>query len=79
MRLTLFTMPICHACHDMGEYLERNQLSFHRIDVTTDAMARSFLRVRNGGRLTVPALHDADTSRLIIGYSPERIEDFLGT
>lgn len=78
MKLTQFTMPRCQACHEMGEYLRRRQLSFEQVDITQDVTARSFIQVRNGGRVVAPALHDGDTGQMVVGFSAGRVDRFLG-
>ncbi len=77
MRLTVFTGPMCHACHQLKSHLDSKGVDYNEEDVTVNGGAKSFVQMRNGGKLTVPLLWDQDSCQQLEGFSPERVNRFL--
>ena len=77
MRLAVFTSPMCKACHDAMDYLKGRNYTFQTVDISIDKGAQEFLRVRTGGKPTTPAVYDSDSGRLVVGFTPGRMQRFL--
>jgi glutaredoxin 3 len=72
--IRLFTKPGCPYCVDAKAWLEQNGCPFEALDITKDVKVLREWRELSGG-VGVPVLtHGRD---LVIGFSPERYNDFL--
>ena len=77
VQLTVFTAPMCLACHELMQYLNEQGLEYNAIDISSNGGAQSFLRVQQGGRVTVPMLWDGERGQGVVGFSPARVERFI--
>ena len=53
------------ACHDIKDFLTRNQIPYQWLDIERDENARKLVEERNGGELKIPLLLFADGSTLV--------------
>lgn len=77
MRLTVFSAPKCLGCHQMMEYLDSRGLEYEKQDILANGGAKGFVQNRTGGRLTVPMLWEGDSATSLVGFSNERVDEFL--
>jgi glutaredoxin len=72
--IRLFTKPGCPYCVDAKTWLEKHGCAFDVLDITKDVAVLREWRDLSGG-VGVPVLaHGRD---LVIGFSPERYDEFL--
>lgn len=77
VQLTVFTAPMCLACHELMEYLDQQGIEYNAIDISSNGGAQSFIRMRQGGQGIVPMLWDGDSARALVGFSPARVDRFI--
>ena len=65
--LTVFMEPRCLGCHQMMEWLDAWGEEYNTIDISADGGAQQFVRMRQGGQLTVPMLWDAKSATSVVG------------
>jgi len=74
--IRLFTKPGCPYCVDAKEWLQQHGCPFEALEITKNVQALREWRELSGG-VGVPVLaHGKD---LVIGFSPKRYSDFLGS
>jgi glutaredoxin len=72
--IRLFTKPGCSYCVDAKNWLEQHECPFDVLEITKNVQVLREWRELSGG-VGVPVLaHGRD---LVIGFSPERYNDFL--
>ena len=77
VQLTVFTAPMCLACHEMMECLDELGEQYKEIDISVNADAQAFVRMRQGGQGVVPMLWDGDSARALVGFQRERVDRFI--
>ena len=64
--IILYSKPTCPYCDRAADYLNRNNFSFTKIDVTEDATALAFIKEK--GHKTVPQIYFDDRILVEGGY-----------
>jgi glutaredoxin 3 len=59
-KVTIYTTPFCPYCFMAKRLLTRKGLAFEEIDVAGDPALREELRIKAGGRTTVPQIWIGD-------------------
>ncbi len=59
--VTIYTTSLCGFCHAAKRLLTQKAVPFHEIDVTGRPSGREALRVKAGGRTTVPQIWIGET------------------
>jgi glutaredoxin 3 len=59
--ITIYTTHLCPYCHAAKRLLTQKAVSFQEIDVSGRARDREALRVKAGGRTSVPQIWIGDT------------------
>ncbi len=58
--LTMYTTPWCGYCHRLKSQLDREQISFHVVDIEELPEAAQIVESANNGMQTVPTLVYSD-------------------
>ena len=73
-KITIYSTPWCHFCHQAKEYFKSKNIEFTDIDVSVD-QARADEMIKKSGQMGVPVI-DID-GQLIIGFDKSKIEELL--
>ncbi|MAF35626.1 NrdH-redoxin [archaeon] len=73
-KVTIFTTPTCHFCHEAKDYFKKNNITFDEHDVSTDAKSRDEM-IKETGSMAVPVIKIGD--KTIIGFDKGAIEKAL--
>ena len=77
LQLTVFTAPMCLACHELVEHLVERGVHHNVVDISANGGAQAFIRMRQEGQVIVPMLWDGDSARHIVGFQPELVDRFI--
>ena len=55
-KITIFTTQFCSYCDDVKTLLNTKNIFFEEIDVTTDLERRAEMKIKAGGRNSVPQI-----------------------
>jgi len=75
MIIKVYSTPTCPWCAKTKDFLRRNNVKFHDIDVSRDAGAAHEM-VKKSGQMGVPVI-DVD-GKIIIGFDEEKLKRIIG-
>jgi glutaredoxin-like YruB-family protein len=73
-KVTVYSQPACHVCHDVKEYLKSKGVEFEDLDITADRTALNEM-VKVHKVRTVPLIVVGD--KKLTGFNPTEIDDIL--
>ncbi len=74
-KVTIYSTPTCHFCHEAMEYLTKNNIPYEKIDVASDQEKLMHMMDISGQR-GVPVIQiDND---IIIGFDKPMVAELLG-
>jgi glutaredoxin len=53
--ITLYSKPLCPYCDNAENYLKKNKIKYHKVDISEDTVAYEF--VKSKGHKTVPQIY----------------------
>jgi len=73
-RVTVYSTPTCHNCHEIKEFLRSRNVEFDEIDIAADEEARTMI-INKTGRIGAPVVQIGDA--FIFGYDRKKMESLL--
>ncbi len=70
----LYTLPTCHYCNALKDFLKENHIEFEEIDVSRDEEAKKII-VEKTGQLGVPVIEI--NGEFVPGFDKEKLSDLL--
>ncbi len=78
IRVLLFTQPGCLSCELMKVFLEAKEIAFEERNISADPDARREMTEEHDSSETPTlVLVSAETTEVIIGFDPVRLDQFL--
>jgi glutaredoxin-like YruB-family protein len=74
-KVTVYSTPRCHNCHEIKEFLMARNVNFDEIDIAADASARNEI-IEKTGHIGAPIVRIGE--EFIFGYDPKKMESLLG-
>lgn len=74
-KVVVYSTPSCPYCHMAKEFLQKNNISFEDVDVSTD-IERQKEMIEKSGQMGVPVITVGED--LIIGFDKPRLMMLLG-
>ena len=75
-RITVYTKPACVQCNAVLRALDKQGISYEKVDISTDGEARDY--VMSLGYLQAPVVY-AGPDNHFSGYRPDRIKKLTAT
>jgi glutaredoxin-like YruB-family protein len=72
--VTVYTTPSCPWCTTVKNYLRKNRITYHEVDVSRDQQAAEEL-VRKSGQQGVPQTEIE--GNMVVGYDKKRLDELL--
>ena len=73
--VTIYSLPTCHTCHEVKEFLNKNNISFTDYDVSSDE-ARKNEMVEKSGQMSVPVIFVE--GEMVLGFDRSKLAELLG-
>ena len=73
-KVTIYSTPTCHFCHDAKEYFTTNHVPYTEYNVASDLPRRQEM-IQKSGQMGVPVI-DVD-GEIIVGFDQDRIKTLL--
>ena len=73
-KVTVYSTPQCHNCHEIKEFLRSKNIGFAEIDLASNDDARTMI-IEKTGHLGAPIVQIGD--EFIFGYDPKKMEMLL--
>mgnify|MGYP001448992396 CR=1 FL=1 len=73
-KITIYSTPWCHFCHQAKEYFKSKNIEFTDIDVSADQVKADEM-IKKSGQMGVPVI-EID-GKLIAGFDKSKIEEML--
>ena len=73
-KVTIYSTPRCHNCHEIKEFLTSRQVPFEEIDMATNEDARTMI-IEKTGHLGAPIVRIGDV--FIFGFDRKKMEELL--
>jgi len=73
-KVTIYSTPRCHNCHEIKEFLTSRQVPFEEIDMASNEEARTMI-IEKTGHLGAPIVRIGDV--FIFGFDRKRMEELL--
>lgn len=73
--LVIYTQPVCGYCHELKEYLDKNNIQYEEKDITKSREAWDELVNKYKVRATPLVVYGDKT---MVGFSPEELKKMLG-
>lgn len=73
-KVTVYSTPRCHNCHEIKEYLKTRDITFDKIYIATNAQARNEIIDRTV-HIGAPIVRIGE--EFIFGYDPKKMDSLL--
>ena len=73
-KVTIYSTPRCHNCHEIKEYLTSRHIEFEEIDLASNEEARDMI-IEKTGHLGAPIVRIGD--EFIFGFDRKKMEELL--
>jgi glutaredoxin-like YruB-family protein len=74
-KITIYSTPTCHFCHQAKEYLKSKDIAFEDVNVAGNVEKQKEL-VAKSGQFGVPVI-DID-GKIIVGFDRPKVNQLLG-
>lgn len=72
--VTIYSLPTCHTCHEIKEFLSKNNVSFTDYDVSSDE-ARKKEMIEKSGQMSVPVIFVDE--EMVLGFDRPKLGQLL--
>ena len=73
-KVTIYSTPTCHFCHEAKEYFMANHVPYTEYNVASDLPRRQEM-IQKSGQMGVPVIYVGD--ELIVGFDQDRLKELL--
>lgn len=74
-KVTIYSTPTCHYCHQAKEFLKGNKVDFEEVDISQNEKAAEEM-MEKSDQMSVPVLDI--NGKIIIGFDQEAVKKALG-
>ncbi|MFH1456827.1 MAG: glutaredoxin domain-containing protein [Patescibacteria group bacterium] len=79
MQIKVYSTPMCHFCHMIKDFLDKNNISYESIDVSIDETKAKEM-VDKTGQMGVPVTiiaKDDGQEEIIVGFQESKLKEIL--